>query len=494
MITITRIDFKHYKFFSEIPKEMKIVKHALSVYVEGAHFSDLFKKHLWDGYHKFYTKEGVFEIGLIDEVVFHLNDNEISYKIIEEDFRKIKIEDIHVSTKLRPHQSEAVNAFFTKNIGIVKVPTRGGKTFISGEIIKQVLLYNKNAQVLFYVDTIDLFDQTVAELSKYLNVQEKSIGTINGLGVRIKQVTIAMVQTVTSIFSRRPDLKKELIKYFRDLNLLIVDEIQEYMSDNRMSLLKKCKRIDFVLGLSATPFKQGNMIGNLSIKGFFGGIVYEVSIERLQTEGHLALDKVILISHEHQQKIKISAEDKPKKYHIFLTKLIHENKDRNSILLSLIKICNYNKWKTLVIFNSKVHGNLISNLSGCNFISGDDKTEVRNTNKENFLRGRGKVLLVSNIYKKGITLPEVEILIIADGGLEASNILQKKGRVLGAVENKTKALTIDIMDIEDVYFSDHSTNRLEAYVETVGNERIEIYDEFDLKEVEESIREWFDEK
>ena len=493
MITITKIDFRNYHFFSEIPRENKIIKEALSVWVDGAQFSEKFKRGWWDGKLRFFNKKGEFASGLIDEVIFHLKDSKVDYEIIDNDYRIKKIEDVEENEILRPHQQEAVKAFFKTNIGIIKVPTRGGKTFISGEIIRQIIENYKNANFLFYVDTMDLFDQTVTELSKYLNVQERSIGTINSLGVNIKQVTVAMIQTVTSIYSRRKDLAKQLDEYFLNLNCLIVDEIQEYMSDNRIGLLSKCKNADFVLGLSATPFKQGNMIGNLTLKGFFGGVCYDVSIERLQKEGYLALDKVILISYEHTEKIK-STGDGIKKYHEYLNKMIFENKDRNLILLTLIKICNLHKWKTLVLFNSKKHGRIISELSGCNFICGDDNTFVRNSNKENFLRGRGKVLLASNIYKKGITLPEVEILIIADGGLEASNLMQKKGRVLGAVENKTKAITIDIMDVEKVYFSAHSSNRLDAYVETVGNDRIEVYDDFDLKSVEESIRDWFDEK
>ncbi len=491
MVTITRINFRKYRFSSNIPRELAICKKALKVWIEGCQYSDLFKEGKWDGYKKFFTPALEFEIGLLDELLYSLNKSKVTYKIIENDYRNEIVDNFVIKDSLRPHQGEAVNAFFKANIGIIKIPTRGGKTFVSGEIIRQIIASNPKSDFLFYVDTTDLFSQTVEELAKFLNIQEKSIGTIDSFGVNIKQVTVAMIQTVTSIYSRRKPESKILDKYFRNLNCLIVDEIQEYMSDNRMKLMKKCKNINFLLGLSATPYKQGNLIGNLQIKEFFGGIVYEVPIERLQDEGWLSTDKVILISHQHTKRVRVSEDES--KYQQYLKKLIHENKDRNMILLQLIQMCKKNKWKTLMIFNSKQHGYLISELSECIFICGDDKTEKRNEEKEKFLRGRGKVLLASNIYKKGITLPEVEILIIADGGLEGSSIMQKKGRVLGAVENKSRAVILDIMDIQEDYFSDHSLNRLEVYSESVGSDRIEVYDETDLLDVEQSIKEWFDE-
>ena len=493
MVTITRVGFRKYSFSSNIPRELAICKKALSLWIDGCQYSQAFKDKKWDGYKKFFTPSQEFEIGLLDELVNDLNLKKISFKILEEDFRGEIVDGFVLKDSLRLHQQEAVIEFFNKNIGIIKIPTRGGKTFVSGEIIRQILINNPKSDFLFYVDTTDLFNQTVEELAKFLNVQEKSIGTIDSFGVNIKQVTVAMIQTVTSIYSRKKPEMKILEKYFKNLNCLIVDEIQEYMSDNRMRLMKKCKNVNFLLGLSATPYKQGNLAGNIQIKEFFGGIVYEVPIERLQEEGWLSTDKVILISHQHTRKVRVSEEDKNSKYQQFLKKLIHESKDRNMILLQLIQMCKKNKWKTLVIFNSKQHGYLISELSECIFICGDDKTDKRHEEKEKFLRGRGKVLLASNIYKKGITLPEVEILIIADGGLEGSSIMQKKGRVLGAVENKSRAVTIDIMDIEENYFSEHSLNRLDIYSESVGADRVEVYDETDLIDVEQSIKEWFDE-
>ena len=84
--------------------------------------------------------------------------------------------------------------------------------------------------------------------------------------------------------------------------------------------------------------------------------------------------------------------------------------------------------------------------------------------------------MASNIFKKGVTLPEVEILFNVDGGLENANTIQRKGRVLGATEAKTRSAIIDFIDIDDAYFSEHSSTRLNTYVKAVGEEGIGILD------------------
>lgn len=499
--------------FSGNPKEEKVIKDIFTIWVDGAQYSPLYNnvdkkgKRKWDGYYRFYNKNNEFDWGLLEEVEFALNKNKIKYRIVDKS-GLIYITNYSISKMLRKHQKKAVRNFFKTNLGITIVPTRGGKTFIASEKIRIVNEFDKNNISLFVVDTIDLFNQTVKEFSKFFNIPESEIGKINDKGVIIKQINVAMIQTMTTTLypvKRKTDSKdkikirnkksRELRKFLHTVNFLLVDEIQEFSSKQRMNCLKACKNKSYMSGLSATPYKDENIIQNLKIKGFFGGETYKVSIKSLQKQGHLALDKAVLIYYNHEKiKNKLRLSTDTDGYQVFLSKLIHENRERNAILLKIIKICEKNNWKTLMLFNSKKHGYIISDKSNKPFISGDDNSKIRNSEKDKFLSGKGGILLASNIYKKGITLPEAEILVFADGGLEGSNVTQKKGRVLGAVDGKTKAIIMDIMDIEDEYFSEHSLNRLRVYDEEIWKKGVEIYESDDFKGIEESIKEWLDEK
>lgn len=136
-------------------------------------------------------------------------------------------------------------------------------------------------------------------------------------------------------------------------------------------------------------------------------------------------------------------------------------------------------------------------MTGHVFIDGDNDGKEREKEKQAFLENKkGGILLASNIYRKGITLPEVELVVISDGGLEGTNVIQKFGRVLGVTETKKKSIVIDILDIGNKYFSEHSLNRLEIYNDQIGENRIEIYENENdehWSDLEESIKEWLSE-
>ena len=151
--------------------------------------------------------------------------------------------------------------------------------------------------------------------------------------------------------------------------------------------------------------------------------------------------------------------------------------------------------KVLVLFQSVEHGNSMSELIGEPFISGKSSKKERESRKKEFLEKKGGVLLASNIFKKGITLPDVQVLINADEGLEDANTVQRKGRVLGATETKERSLVIDFFDVYDFYFSYHSDARLQTYIKSIGANRIGILDTSHSKWLETLIKwtkKWFE--
>ena len=145
--------------------------------------------------------------------------------------------------------------------------------------------------------------------------------------------------------------------------------------------------------------------------------------------------------------------------------------------------------KTLVLFQSVEHGRRVERLSGIPFISGETESEERERAKEEFLEGEGGFLLASNIFKKGVTLPQVEVMINVDGGLEDANTIQKKGRVLGATKTKSRSLIIDFFDLYDAYFSEHSETRLNTYIGAIGEKRVGILDT-SIDDWKETIKRW----
>ena len=449
-----------------------------------------------DKIEKFKKQTLTFKIGMMPTLMTYLTENNISYAISDYEYNMPDgaVIDDRMSCKY-VHQRNAVEAFFKKRFGIIVVPTRGGKTFIASEILR-IFLNADDGNFLFCVDNTTLFTQAVNDIKgffeRYGGVE---VGEIrDGLVDTSKRVTVAMIQTIQSTISKRcRDTKKKngLIKYLKDLKFLCVDEIHDNCSDSKLRIYKRCKKLEYQLCLSATPYRSGAFTQNLKLMEWSGDICYKITEEELRKRKVLTDYKVFLlyVNHNHAN-IDVDETD----YNDCKHKLIYENKFRNEVLKNLVDALKQRDIKTLLLFQSIEHGQLMSRALNETFISGKTKSKEREEAKRKFLDCEGGVLLASNIFKKGVTLPEVRVLINVDDGVEDANTIQKKGRVLGTAEGKDKSLVIDFFDDFESYLCEHSAVRLNTYTESVGETKVNIYDTSHagwLKDVTDGVDKWF---
>ena len=427
---------------------------------------------------KFDKRRLTFRIGMLPTLQAYIKEHGLSFQISDYDYHLpdgVEI-DSRMSGKYI-HQRHAVEAFFRRRFGIIVVPTRGGKTFIASEILR-IFLDTDEGNFLFLTDNTTLFSQAVNDIRTYfepyggIEVGEIKAGKID----TGKRVTVGMIQTIQSTFSGRcrdKKKKKDLEKYIRELKFLCVDEVHENCSDAKLKTYKKARNLEYQLCLSATPYRAGTLVQNLKLKEWSGDVVYTITEKRLRERKVLSDYRVFMLLIDHNDiEYDIDVED----YNGYRKELIFESRLRNKLLMQVIGILRELNLKTLVLFQSVEHGRRVERLSGIPFISGETDGEERERAKEEFLEGEGGFLLASNIFKKGVTLPQVEVMINVDGGLEDANTIQKKGRVLGATKTKSRSLIIDFFDLYDAYFSEHSETRLNTYIGAIGEKRVGILD------------------
>lgn len=428
-----------------------------------------------------FNKRGLtFRIGMLPTLLNYLRERHVSFELTDYDYNLPKgvVIDDRMSGKYI-HQRKAVEAFFKRRFGIIEVPTRGGKTFIASEILR-IFLDSDEGNFLFLTDNTTLFTQAVEDIKKYFErYGGVSVGEIRAGSVDLTQrVTVGMIQTIQSILSARCKdraKQKALQKYLKTLTFLCVDEIHDNCSDSKLKIYKRCIALEYQLCLSATPYRANTLVQNLKLRAWSGDIVYTITEEKLRECGVLSDYKVFMFMLDHND-IKYDDPIDDDDYADCRKKLIFENNFRNDVLKRVIETLKSMNLKTLVLFQSIEHGRAMSALLDERFISGVTKADEREESKRNFLSGEGGVLLASNIFKKGVTLPEVQVIINADEGVEDANTIQKKGRVLGATETKKRSLVIDFFDIYDAYFSEHSQTRLNTYIRAIGKKRIGILD------------------
>lgn len=512
------------------------IEHALTVKHDNPYFSPAYRAGHWDGLIRFYDKKNhTFPFGMIETVVTELDNADYEYQIdgvFDVPYvptSNFKPGDKHESTALYQHQVEALLAFYEIKHGIIKVSTRGGKTFIASEAIRQILIDHPDFKVLFLVESELLFEQAIDDISAYLKLSKSKIGRIKGEKFAVSQITVAMIQTINAIenYKKRVEekykkiistlndnqsigetlvkkkaenkaklaIKNKLYSYFDEVNFLIVDECHEFTNDNRIDTIKVIQKFDceFNLFLSATPFKSENPIGNLNLQKVSGPIIYTIHESVLKERGVLASDKILLFMFNHDENKNIEVDDESS-YGDYQREVITHNDRRNAVLVNVIEVCRKLKLKTLVLFIYKKHAHYIQSVTGDQFLCSDDNMVVRRATIKAYLKRKGGVLFASGIFKKGLTLPEVQILFNAGGGLEQSEIIQKKGRVLGVKGEKTKALIIDFID-SSKYFNKHSLSRIQVYEESVSADNISVMDVRDKEfysDVREFLKEWFE--
>lgn len=488
-VNITRINNFEYSFKLSSKNGIRHVAKALTF-----HNPDPFAYS--SKIEKFDKKKMTFKIGMLPTLEKYIRVHNLSYQISDYDFSLP--EGVEIDSRMSGkyiHQRKAVEAFYRSRFGIIVVPTRGGKTFIASEILR-IFLDTDDGNFLFLTDNTTLFNQAVGDLQEFfqryggIEVGEIKAGKID----TGKRVTVGMIQTVQSTLSKRcKDTKKKaaLTKYLHSLKFLCVDEIHDNCSDSKLAIYKKCKRLEYQLCLSATPYRTGALVQNLKLKEWSGDVIYTITEAKLRKRKVLSDYKVFMLLVNHNN---IEYDTKVDDYDQYRKDLIFHSAYRNGVLRMVVKILRRLNLKTLLLFQSKEHGYTMERLTGIPFICGDNSGEEREEAKEAFLKGKGGMLSASGIFKKGVTLPAVEVMINVDGGLEDANTIQKKGRVLGATKDKQRSLIIDFFDEFDAYFSDHSGARLQTYIDAIGEKRVGILDtEIDdcYETLERWIKRWF---
>jgi superfamily II DNA or RNA helicase len=471
--------------------EIRALKKSLKVFDPEAVNTTRYIENKWDGYVRFYDSvKRTFPVGMLEKALKGLENNGVDFELIGFDYPDLSWVEFSKPFQLpeRDYQRNSILAFLEMGIGIIKVPTRGGKTFIASEIARIVLEKHPEATIMFVTELGAIYRQNGPEIANMLGLE---LGGVRGENINPQQFTIAMIQTMYSKKKQKGKDWQKILTYLKSVDFVIIDEVQEYRSSNRLSMLRQIvKHGKMVLGLSATPFKDNDVLGTAHIKSICGDIVYDIPENDLVERKVLAENRILLVNLEHQVKSK----HKRMKYFDLREEIIVNSVARNTIIIQTIKACRELGLKVLVMFDLVEHGKIIAELSKCGFLHGEYSDIERDLVKEEYLEKNGGVLLVSTIWKKGITLPPVEVFINASGGKESSNVIQKRGRVLGVdgSRGKVKAVSIDILDDFPYYFGEHSLNRISAYERQAGAERIDVMDAtFFNNNIKEYLNNWF---
>ena len=268
-----------------------------------------------------------------------------------------------------------------------------------------------------------------------------------------EDIVISTYQTYRSL---------DLISLADKFDIIIADEIHKGSGRNCSyeKILSTCLA-PIRIGLTATIPKDEEK--RMLIKGLFGDMIAEFTVEEGQKRGVLAIPKIKLIPIPQKKGF-----SRINSYRQAYQEEIVDNPLRNGIISQEIEKIIKNNDTVLVFCDKLDHIQNISKiLDKKNIIhkivegkiDGDDRIII----KDKLANRSLKCVISSTVWTEGVTLPSLNYIINAGAGKSQERLIQKMGRGMGITEDKKTVVFIDFLD-SGKWLGDHTVNRITSYV------------------------------
>ena len=394
-------------------------------------------------------------IGFLDDLKKWLDNRPSKYKIIDNRVNNLVVPDDNIIEnnlkylKLYDYQVDAIKTALQCGNGLVKSPTGSGKT----ELFISICNLTKLKTLILFA-RIDLAHQTLKRMKK----AGLDAGIVQGNNIdEDHQVVMCTVQS------------RHKLKQFKKYEMLIVDESHRASADGYQEILRLSKA-RYRFGFSATPLTPKDKLKNARIIAWLGNIICEVSSKRLIEEQRIAKPTVHIIPIDRPYNISNT------KWPAAEKRGIVDNVYRNDIIKRLA--CSL-KGQILILVKRLDQGDILNeNIPGSHFLSGSSSQKDRKEIVELFDSGKDFVLIASTIFDEGISIDNINHVIIAGGGSSYIKALQRLGRGTRIVRDdkgniiKSTVDIYDFLDKENPTLLKHSNERAKIYLRE-GFENIE---------------------
>lgn len=332
---------------------------------------------------------------------------------------------------------------------VLSAPTGKGKTAMAMEIIAQI-----SQPTLVIVHKADLYDNWLEDAKKFLGLDPDEIGVIQGDNVRIRKLTLGMVQSLMKP-NRYPRSAYEAFGF------VIVDEVHrigaEKFSGAMWNLPGKYR-----LGLSATPDRKDGRMD--VIEGHIGPVAVKISKADLTP-------KVVVVSTPWKSPV-VRKKGRWVKFPyragrtMGANKSMAEDMNRVDMIAHLIKLAHEKERKVLFLTDLLVHIDLVRQSLTKQvpqakigvYVGGLSKTERA------LAACRPVILSTFKMASEGTNIPAMDTCIL---GTPRSDVRQVVGRILRLHDGKKSPVVIDLLDSDHGLFVQYYRSR-EKWYRSIG--------------------------
>ena len=379
------------------------------------------------------------------------------------------------------HQDMAVEKFIEKEHGILAMATGTGKTVTAIKIINRLFDESKIRRVVITMYGNDLLDQWSKQMRE--SFKNKQIHYHYGSHKRMNDFimhpdeAILLVSRDSNNLTKLLNLLDKAPGNYKDDTLFIFDEVHGAGSQSFVeNLTEKLSSYKYRLGLSATPEREYDDVGNEFLLNEIGEIIFEFNLEDAIKKGILCEFNYIPLPYElteaekHKKKKIIAAfnakkeSGEPYDEKEMFTQLSLINKtainkiEEFEVLISkrpelldkciiFVQTMEYGKQlqEVLIKYTDKYH----------TYYADDEKI-----NLENFAEGKINCLLTCKKVSEGIDISSVTNIFIFASDRSKLVTTQRIGRALRLDKNnpEKKANVIDFI-LEDIGENDNNADQ-----------------------------------
>ncbi|MCK5631430.1 DEAD/DEAH box helicase family protein [Candidatus Bathyarchaeota archaeon] len=368
--------------------------------------------------------------------------------------------ELQGTSKLRPYQDEALNAWITaKGRGVVVLPTGAGKTVVAFGAISHI-----NAPTIIVVPTIDLMQQWITNLVREFGVD---VGAYGGGERDLKSITVS---TYDSAYLRAEELGNKFM-------LVVFDEVHHLPAPS-YSQIAEFFVAPYRLGLTATfaredeghkllPRLLGNVIYELEPDDLVGTHLSHYTLERMYVEltedeqreyeenrsrftGYLRKRRIKLRNSRDFKRfiIRTGADPEARKALLARNRALEIALNSSSKMAALRSLLTNQPERKTLIFTH--HNKLVHRISREFLIPAithqtpkDERSEIL----DRFRAGSYSRIVTSRILDEGIDVPDAALGVILSGTGSSREFIQRLGRLLRKKEGKSAKL-VEILSKE----------------------------------------------
>lgn len=406
-----------------------------------------------DGKIKLYNRmRSTFPLGFARAVLKAARANGFTVTVTNERVQPVDFDASADLSWLRDYQLDAVEAVMKKQIGILWVPTGGGKTEIACGMVKRI-----PCRWLFAVHRKKLMHQAA---ERYELRTGRIAGRLGDGQWDEREFTCAVLKTLADGVKKRDP---KTMRFLQSVEGLIVDESHTLPADSFFAVAMKCPAY-WRIGMSGTPLARTDRRSIMSI-GALGPVIYRIHPDLLIERGVLTKPIIHMVEHES----KSSAPT----YQGVYGEAVVRSTSRNKLIAQIAQKAS----KPALLFVREVkHGKrLLSRLQSsgvqAEFVWGQKSTAQQDAAIQRLVRGDTDVLICSVILQEGTDITELRSVINAAAGKSVIAAIQRVGRGMRIAAGKGPEFEVwDVYDTDNTILERHAKARRKAY----ENENYEV--------------------